>query len=275
MPYKLIALDIDGTIRSNDYALSQYTREAIDLVLAQGAMVTLATGRTFNSALQATAELNITSPIVSFQGAHIADPVSKEVLWCMPLTESMVSVVLDELESWDLQVLAYHADQVYVDRMTPWVENYGHRNGVKVTLVDDLNKFSSNEFIRLVVVGDERRIQLLESHLGGKFKSTLHVTRSLPYFCEILHPDAGKDKALAWLCDALGIQQSEVIAFGNGYNDFHMLKWAGLGVAVGGAVPEVLKIADKIARPIEEDGVGRIISSLLSEGLIGGTFRFR
>ena len=101
------------------------------------------------------------------------------------------------------------------------------------------------------------------------FDSRLHITRSLPHFCEILHPEGGKHKALEWLCVHLGIRQDETVAFGNGYNDVDMLRWSGLGVAIGGAVPEVLEVADMVAPPLEEDGAAQVLEDLLRRGLIG------
>ena len=84
MGYKLIALDIDGTIRSPDYPVSDRTREVTARVRDAGAVVTLATGRMYHSALRSSADLNIKSPIASFQGAQIRDPASGEVLWHKP-----------------------------------------------------------------------------------------------------------------------------------------------------------------------------------------------
>jgi hydroxymethylpyrimidine pyrophosphatase-like HAD family hydrolase len=95
------------------------------------------------------------------------------------------------------------------------------------------------------------------------------VTRSLPHFCEILHPEGGKHRALAWLCGRLGIEEHETIAFGDGYNDVDMLRWAGLGVAVGDAVAEALQAADRIAPPMEEDGAAQVLEDLLGRGLVG------
>jgi HAD superfamily hydrolase (TIGR01484 family) len=136
-------------------------------------------------------------------------------------------------------------------------------------VVGDLKEFAANELTRLVVVGDEQEIQRLETELKSEFNSRLYVTRSLPHFCEILHPQAGKDRALAWISEYLGVRQDETVAFGNGYNDVQMLEWAGLGVAVGGAVSEVLQVADRIAPPIEEDGAAQVLEELLDQGLIG------
>ena len=122
-----------------------------------------------------------------------------------------------------------------------------------------------------MAVGDADQIFRLESNLLATFDSELHITRSLPEFCEILHPEGGKHKALEWLCRKLGIEREETIAFGNGYNDVHMLEWAGLGVTVKGAVPEVLEVADRVAPSFSNDGVARVLEELLSAGEIGGS----
>ena len=270
MGYKLIALDIDGTIRSDDYPLSQRTRRAIAGAREQGVVVTLATGRMFAAAVRASSELCIDAPIVSFQGAQVSDPNTGEVLWQTTLTPQMASDALDALDRWGLDVMAYHGGEVYVAEMSHWIEGYGERQSVDVQVVGDLRKVAPLGFTRFVVVGDEERIRDLESHLIATFHSRLHVTRSLPYFCEILHPQGGKHKALGWLCRKLGIRSDETIAFGNGYNDVHMIRWAGLGVAIDGAVPEVLAVADRVAPPIEQDGAAQVIEELLSQRMIGG-----
>ena len=95
--YRLVALDIDGTIRTVERSSSERTRRAIANVQETGAVVTLATGRMFSSAVAATAELDITAPIVTFQGAHVANPATGEVLWHRPLTPAMALKALDSL----------------------------------------------------------------------------------------------------------------------------------------------------------------------------------
>ena len=269
MTYKLVALDIDGTIRSPERGPSARTRGAIDAAITAGATVTVATGRMFRSAIASTAGLGLTSPIVSFQGAHIADPATGEVLWHRPLTEEMTRSALDALDGWGSEIMAYIGDDAYVNITSPWVEGYRDRNQGKVHVVGDLKTLAGREPTRLVAVGSEDDVRRLERRLKATFDSRLHVTRSLPTFCEILHPDGGKHKALDWLGRHLGIRRDETLAFGNGYNDVDMLRWAGLGVAIGGAVPEVLEVADLVAPPLEEDGVAQVIEDLLRRGLIG------
>ena len=267
--FKLIALDIDGTIRSEKYPISDRTRSAVDGVREAGGMVTLATGRMFRSAVRQSAELKITTPIASFQGAQVSDPATGEVLWHMPLTTAMARSALDALHGWDVQVMGYRGDAVFVSELTQWTSGYGQRNGVEVNEVGDLAAFSANELTRLVVKGEDDVIERLETYLQSRFNSNLYVTRSLSYFCEILHPNSGKDKALKWLGDQMGIDQRETLVFGNGYNDVPMLRWGGDSVAVGDAVPQALEAADLVAPSIKEDGAAQVLEDFLSRGFIG------
>ncbi len=269
MSYRLIALDIDGTIRSNERGVSDRTRRAIRLASESGAVVTVATGRMFRSALESTAGLGLTSPIVSFQGAHVADPATGRTLWSRPLTEGLALSALESLAGWEGVVVASVGDEAYVNVTSPWVEGYRDRNEGRVHVVGDLAPLARRGPARLVAVGEEEPVHRLERRLKDSFQSRLHVTRSLATFCEMLHPEAGKHKALEWLRDHLGIGPDETIAFGNGYNDVDMLRWAGLGVAVGGAVPEVLEVADRVAPSLDEDGAAQVLEELLDRGMIG------
>ena len=137
MSYRLIALDIDGTIRSPDYPLSERTKQTLARVTETGAHVTLATGRMFRAALDSTRGLALRSPIASFQGAHVADPITGEVLWHKPLKSSMTKKALCAIDPWGLEVMAYHDDQVYIRELTPRLKSYGERNNVVVHVVGD------------------------------------------------------------------------------------------------------------------------------------------
>ena len=118
MTYKLIALDIDGTIKNFNNEISPVTQKSLENVREAGALVTIATGRSFNSAVTATKPLNLNSAIISFQGAHIADPSTSEVLWHMPLTEEMTLSTLDYLKYWTGEILVFVKHRIYVNRLT-------------------------------------------------------------------------------------------------------------------------------------------------------------
>lgn len=266
--FRLIALDVDGTIRDRDRQISDRTRTAIGRVREMGAYVTLATGRTFLSALSASNDLALTCPIITFQGAHVARP-DGEILWHTPLTSEMTGAALDALAGRDeFDVMAYFGNEVFVMETSDWAIDYGERNSIPIHVVHS-NKIKAGPMTRLVVRGDDDAIEALEVDLNDRFDGALYVTRSLSYFCEILHPDAGKDKAIDWLCSYLNISASDTLAFGNGYNDIQMLSEAGMGVAVDGGVPQAIAAADLVAPSMEDDGVARVLEYLLDGGYVG------
>ena len=266
--FRLIALDVDGTIRDRERQISSRTRSAIEQVREKGAYVTLATGRTFLSALNASTDLGLTCPIITFQGAHVAMP-NGDLLWHTPLTSQMTATALDALAGRDeFEVMAYYGNDIFVVEMSEWAEDYGQRNSIPIHVVQP-EKITSGPMTRLVVRGDDDAIESLEVELNDRFNGSLYVTRSLSYFCEILHPDAGKDKAIRWLCSHLDISPTDTLAFGNGYNDIEMLSEAGLGVAVDGGVPQAIAAADLVAPSMEDDGVARVLEYLLDGGYVG------
>lgn len=269
MSFKMVALDIDGTIRQTGGEISRRTRDAVDKVQEKGAIVTLATGRMFRSASASSMELGLTFPIVTSQGAHIAFPLNGEVLWHKTLTKEMLHEALVGLEGRNLQVIGYCDDGLYVNKSDDWALDYAQRNGMRLEVVDDMRQVNGVEFTRLVAVGADELIETTENDLQSIFRSNLTVTRSLSYFCEILHPDCGKEKALAVLGDRLNIGPGEIIAFGNGYNDVEMLRWSGWGVAIDGSVKEVIDVADQIIPSIEMDGVAQTLECLLEKDMIG------
>lgn len=274
MGYKLIALDVDGTIRSIGSPIAERTRSAVAAARGAGAVVTLATGRSFSSAAANCEALGIEVPIATSQGAYVANPITGEVLRSCPLTTDMALSAIDALRAFacsdNIQTVAYYSGGIFVDRMSDWAVSYGKRSEIDVTLVDNLRTIADKSLIRIVAVGEDAHIKTLErSLLDLHLSKRMLVMRSLPHFCEILHPEGGKEDALAWMCDYFGITRSETVAFGNGYNDVQMLDWVSLGIAVGDAVPEALAAADKVAPPFEEHGVAQALEELVDKGLIG------
>ncbi len=269
MGYKLIALDIDGTIRSNEHPLSVRTCLALKAAREAGAIVTIVTGRMYLSALHVTSDLGLRSPVATYQGAHIADPISHEILWHRPLAPQMMSDVLDVLDPGDHEVLAHFRDHVYVERLSEWIEAYVERNHVRLHVVNDLRRLGRQGVTRLIVGGEDDAVGETTTKLKRAFSSRLQITRSLPYFCEVLHPDTGKDLALQRLCRMSDVPREETAAFGNGNEDAPMIEWAGLGVAMSEGGDQAIAAADEIAPPLADSGVANVIEDLLSKGLVG------
>ena len=268
MKYRVIALDIDGTLKGDCSRMSSYMLEILEACVTQGALVSVATGRTLNSALNFLEQAPIIEAVISFQGALVSFEKGKKKVWETFLTEQDISLAVELLSDWEVQIAAYAGDVVYVDKMTDWAESYGVRNAVQISQVDSITDIPQ-ELYRILAVGAPEVIRDLEVDLKQQHGDVMYATRSLPHFCEILSIDAGKEKALDWVCSHINSSREEVLAFGNGFNDVEMLKWAGRGVAMQGGESVVFEVCDDTAMSPNQDGVALYLENLLNNKQIG------
>tara|TARA_B100000676_G_C18025639_1_gene815414 strand:- start:958 stop:1767 length:810 start_codon:yes stop_codon:yes gene_type:complete len=267
--FKVISLDIDGTIKGSNGEPSLFTKQVLNECVALGAVIYIATGRSLKSARLYTDKLDMISNLISFQGALVTNSRQDDPIWKQTLSFDYVKVVLEYLKNKPFRVLAYVGDDIYVEKTDSWVSAYGERNRVEIREIDSLTDIGSSIY-RILAVGHDDEIATLESDMREKFSGKLYVTRSLPHFCEILSNKSGKDKALAWLCSQNGYLREEVIAFGNGFNDVEMLGWAGRGVAIKGSEEPAILVSDDIAGLADEEGVAVYLKTLLDMNQIGG-----
>ena len=257
--YRLLALDLDGTLIGRDLTISPRTKNAISQLVAQGIIVTIATGRMFQSALPFAKELNISTPLICYQGAMVGNPITKEILWHLPVPLPLAKQVIEAVRKDGLHINAYLDDELYVDRITEEAGLYSTISKVEAHPVGNLLTFLDRDPTKLVIIGKHLEIDQITSKLNDKFGSVLYVAKSYDRFCEIAHPDCGKGKALARIAAKLGITQAEVVAIGDNPNDVDMIEWAGMGVAMANGTDEVKEVADWITGHLEEDGVVQAI----------------
>ena len=257
--YKLLALDLDGTLIGRDLIISSRTKTAISQLMGHGIIVTIATGRMFQSALPYARELNISAPLICYEGAMIADPNTKEVLWHKPVPLSLAREAIELINKENLHINAYLDDELYVESVNDKAELYSSISRVIPNAVGDLLAFLDREPTKLVVVGNPDEIDHINKLLNEKFNGALYVAKSYPLFCEIAHPECNKANALAMLTDQFGITQSEVVAIGDNHNDMNMVQWAGLGIAMANGSDETKEAADWVTGHQEEDGVAQAI----------------
>ena len=265
--YRLIALDIDGTILSVYRQVSDCINEILLECEERGVHIVTATGRSLVSARSFTKNLSAISSVVSFQGALVTEPQTGVAVWRKLMGNEHVKEAMDYLERKDFEVVAYVEDRIVVEHLTHWVKSYSERNGLEVE-VGNIRDLERSPY-RLLLVGDEDHILAGESDMQSEIGNRLYVTRSLPNFCEILNPEAGKERALSWLCSKNDLTREEVVSFGNGFNDIPMLEWSGLGVAMQDSDPLVIDASDDTAPIADKDGVASYIRMLLDQNLLG------
>lgn len=264
MTYKLVATDLDGTIVGRDLQISPRVLRAIQRVQASGTHFVMATGRMFRSTLPYAQACDVTTPLITYQGALIRDHRTMQDLWHRTMTADMAREALEALAETGLHVNLYVNDELLISKLTPEAELYSRISQVEPRIIPSLSAALDAEPTKIVAIGEPDQIDHWVSILKERFAGRLYVTKSISRFLEIANPQISKSAALSHLCERLGIAREEVIAFGDGMNDLDMLEWAGCGVAMGNAPDAVKEVANRITTHVREDGVACVLEELFA-----------
>ncbi len=259
MVYRLIALDLDGTLLNEDLTISPGVLRALHLAKRRGILLTLASGRGYPSMEHWVRQLGIAAPVIGYQGAVITDPRTRQRVYQQTFSRGLIGELRDFARENDLSLTLYVDDEIYVEEKRHADAFYDKWFGLPCHVVNDLSLSVAGEPIKFIIIGSEDELDrmrpVVERRLGGK----LRIMRSHRYFLEGLSLGANKGSALAWLAERLGVARQETMAIGDSGNDREMIAWAGLGVAMGNASAEVKAVADHVAPGIDDDGVARAI----------------
>jgi len=239
------------------------TREAIAAVRARGAHVIVVTGRMFRGVQPYLEQAGLDDPVVCYQGAVVADPLSGQFLRHVPIPREVALEAIDTVVAAGFHVNCYVDDLLYVAEVTPEARAYADFQGLEIHAVGPLHEWLRDDPTKLVAVGDPKALDALESELKPRFRGRLFVSKSLPYFLEFAHPDVSKGSGLQFVADRLGFTAAETVACGDGENDRELLDWAGFGVAVANAHPDILARADLVVPDVEHEGVATLLEAYL------------
>ena len=239
------------------------TRRAIASARAARLRVLIVTGRMFRSVRPYALEAGIDDPVVCYQGAVVAEPVSGRFLRHEPIPLQLAREAVAAVEAEGFPLNVYVGDELYVARETAESEAYASFQHLPVHAVGPLLDWLDRPPTKLVSVGEPELLDALEVRLKAHFDGRLFISKSLPHFLELASPEVTKGSGLAFVAEHLGFTAGETIAFGDGENDVELLAWAGYAVAVENAHARVLAIADLVCPPAEEEGVAQVIEALL------------
>ena len=211
-------------------------------------------------------ELNLSAPLICYQGALIREPGDGDVLWHKPLPASLARKVLNEIRDEGLHRYAYIDGSIYVEQRREDDLRYARQNGVELHLVDDLAALVEREPTEIAARGDMPQIDSLLARLRTNCGPDVIVNKIHTSFCEIAQAGSGKGNALKYLSGMLGVAQDETVAIGDSPNDISMLEWAGLGIVVGDAPAEVRAAADWVVHNGAQDDFCEAIERLLDDG---------
>ncbi|HEX8229894.1 MAG TPA: HAD family hydrolase [Chloroflexia bacterium] len=268
MTIKLLALDLDGTLFTDDLTVSERTRKAIPAAQERGVLVTLATGRMFTTAAKIAHDIGIVAPLICYQGALVRHNGTGEVLYHQTVPLPLVHEIISATEHHGLHLNIYLDDRLYVSRMTEGALYYSQINyGLTLNEVGDLHAWldaqGGLEPTKLVIVTPPEQTDAVLDEFTRRYGDLLQVTKSHPRFTEFTNKECSKGRALAFLAARMGVAREEVMAIGDGHNDLDMLQWAGYGLAMPTAPQAVLAIAHGVCLPLADDGAAEAIERFI------------
>lgn len=271
MKYKLLVLDVDGTLLNEAKQISPRTLAALLKVQQMGVHIVLASGRPTYGILPVakTLELNhYGGYILSYNGAQIINATTGEVLFEKRINPEMLPYLEQKARKNGFAIFTYTENLILADQ----VDNEHVRQEAllnDMVLLEEPELSIAVDFAPskcMLVSDDEAALINLEDHWRRRLNGVLDVFRSEPYFLEVVPCSVDKANTLGILLGMLGIQPEEVIAIGDGVCDVSMIQMAGLGIAMGNAQDSVKICADATTTSNEEDGVALAVeTAILSE----------
>jgi len=260
-----IVSDLDGTLLTAEHRLSDYTQAVLRRAQGLGIRVILASGRSAASVRPYVRQLGNLHPYIASNGGQVLSP-DGQVLFEKPIALEAVRAVTRWLKDRGVYVQVYYGDRFFYDQPCAYAENYKRSSGLEGCQVPDLLAFIQKPKVKLLGVAEPERIPSLMREVNARFGAGIFAGTSEPEFLELSHPDAGKGPALAALSERLGFDAAGTLAAGDSLNDLSMIEWAGMGVAVDNARPEVKARAWRVAGHGPSGGVARLVEQLLAEG---------
>jgi Cof subfamily protein (haloacid dehalogenase superfamily) len=217
----------------------------------------------FRSVRPYAREAGIEDPVVCYQGAVVAEPVSGRWLRHVPIPLALARETVAALNDEGFGLNCYVNDELYVAEITREARQYADFQDIELHPVGDLLQWLDEPPTKLVVIDDPNVLDDLKQRMLDRFGDRLYVSKSLPYFLEFASPDVTKASGLEFVAEHLGFSREHTVAFGDGENDIELVEWAGYGVAVENAHDRVKEVADLVCPSVQEEGVASVLEAYL------------
>ncbi len=261
--YKMLAIDIDDTLLTDDWVITEGTRAALLEAIDKGIIVTLATGRMYASAKKIANQIGLHVPLITYHGSLVKNPVDDRVLYERVVDGRDAKLIYEYCKKYNLHLQLFINDQVYAEKENEKIIGYSRLTGLSYHIEPDFTKLLDQPSQKLLILEDADRIDPLIRELGSVVSDQIHLTRSKPRYLEITHSEGKKSDAITHLAHHFGFNLSEVIAIGDSWNDREMIEVAGLGVAMGNAIEPLKSISDYVTKTNNEEGVRHVVEKFI------------
>lgn len=260
--YRMIALDLDGTLNNDAKEITPRTREALLKVQERGVTVVLASGRQAPGLAREAAALELSKHhglLLSYNGGRIEDATTHEILFDRSLPNELAVRFLRHLEKFSVSPVVDNGKAILTTCAYNYkVQDESRNNNMEIEIVDNIADAIESQGVspvKILTAAQNETLVPLLPYIREGFMEEMDFVQSAPWFYEGTAKGVSKSESLRRVCERLGIAPAEVMAFGDAQNDLSMLDFAGWGVAMGNACEELKEMADEVTLSNNEDGI--------------------
>ena len=267
MSYRVIALDLDGTLLDHQKKILPESLEVLNEARRQGVKVIIVTGRHHVAIHPFYQTLDLDTPAICCNGTYLYDYLGKKVLKSNPMTVDSAALLIDKLRGSDIQhlmyvdnAMLYHTKTEGVTRTLNWAQSLPPNQRPNLEFIEDFaHALNSYESIWKFAVTspDHQRLHDVVREIESELD--LDCEWSWEDQVDVGRKGNSKGQRLKEWVESQGMSMNDVVAFGDNFNDLSMLTTAGLGVAMGNAVDEVKQQAKLVTRVNTEPGIAEVI----------------
>lgn len=274
MDYKLICIDMDGTLLSNKHEIPEFNKEMIKLATEKGVQVAITTGRLFASARKYSKLIGSETAIIASNGAYIRKADEEEIIYKSVLSKEQFDKIIKVVNKYDFTVYMNTSDTVISEKVID--ENHAYKlvnneldEEWKIKFVEGVKfeeayeKYKDDILKAIFIYEGEDVADLMNAKAELAQHEDLEVVSSWANNFEVMAGGTSKGHSAARLAEMLGIKREEVICIGDSENDLSMIEYAGLAVAMGNALDIVKEKADYITDTNVNAGVGKMIEKFI------------
>ncbi|TCP29771.1 hypothetical protein EV207_10863 [Scopulibacillus darangshiensis] len=267
MKRHLIAVDLDGTLLTDNKTILKRTKSALMKAMEKGHHVVISTGRPYRASKSYYHELGLKTPIVNFNGAYVHHPRNPDWgVYHTPLELDTARALIKTCENYDLaNIMVEVKDDVYIRNPEPETLEAFNAGDPKVITGDVNNTLQDNPTCVLIQPHKQHVVSLIKDLEKHHADAVQQRSWGEPWnIIEVIRPGINKAVGLRRVAADLDIPAEHIIAFGDEDNDIDMLQYAGQGIAMGNAMDDIKKAADKVTATNEEDGIAQYLENELA-----------
>ncbi len=264
-PIRLVIVDLDGTLLNSQHQISVRSQEALAVLNQKKIPVVISTGRSLHGTLKIFDfhESSWPHPVSMYNGAMIAR--GKSTLHEIALKHDIVARAIKVSLDHGFSVCLQSKDQVFIDDPNHQLLRSYNLARFQPTIVDNLFDVTAR-ILKVTVLGEPKLVlDFLAQCQQSEYLRDFSVVAGSTNLVDFTAVSATKKTSAEWLSFYLGVASEEIMAIGDQSNDLEMIRWAGVGVAMGNAIDAVKEVANFISKDNDADGV---VYALEQHGLL-------